>query len=92
MNRLRITSELAFEFRDGLFEHPAVRGRGRIRELASRASHRQLERLTPSCLVALGRRQRPPERRTTFRLRLLKFDILALEASRHFILLLVWYQ
>jgi len=84
--------ELALEFCDGLFEHAPMSGGGRSREIASSASHRQLDRVPAGRFIAFRSRQCLPHRRTALRLGLLEFDVLAFEAPRHFVLLLVCYQ
>jgi len=76
--------ELAFELGDALLEHAAMRGRGRFRELAARLRERQLYGSTPRGVVAFRRGQGAQYRpRPAIGLSLLKFDVLALEASCH---------
>src|SRR4051812_47216416 len=76
--------ELAFELGDRLFEHAAMRGRGRRGELAARSSERHLYGLTPRRHVTFLRSQGAGDRPwTAIGLGLLKFNVFALESSCH---------
>jgi hypothetical protein len=85
-------AELTLQVRDGVFEHSTMSRRRGPRQIASRFRQRQLYRSTPRRVLTFRRRERPSQRRATFRLGLLKFDVLAFEASRHDDLPLVCYQ
>ena len=53
------------------------------RMFRQRARERELDRLAPPLRLALLRRQRAAELLAALPLRLLEFDVLAFEASRH---------
>ena len=75
--------ELLFERSDRVGQHPFVRRTARRRQVGARSREGKLDRPAAFSGGALLGRHLTPERSCTRRLRLLKFDVLALEPSGH---------
>src|SRR5437773_125942 len=75
--------DLLLECVNSLLEHVTMSGRARPGEIVARLNERELERAAPLLRGTLFGRERPAARPGALRFRLLEFDVLALEASRH---------
>jgi hypothetical protein len=83
LRHLWAAREPSFEIRDRAGEHFTVGGRAGGRKIGSRAGEGELDRSLSACSLALFGRRLSARRLPARSLRLLRFDVFALEPSGH---------